>query len=118
MKVNPYLMAAAALLLAPVAGAQTAGGAPPANAAAPTKIGVLSVRVAIVNTAEGKQAAAEMQSQFTPRQTEIENMRKQLQDLQAKLNGQGSDEEKARWQRQGESIQRILQRRTNDLQED
>ncbi len=118
MKANSILTATAALLLAPAAWAQSGGAVPPA-AAAPSKIGVLNVRLAIVSSAEGKQASAEMQSQFAPRQTELENLRKQIQDVQTKLNANtGTDEERTRWQRQGESLSRIFQRRQDDLRED
>lgn len=114
-------------LPAPTARAQgtpPAGGAQQPPATQPPgalKIGVLHVRNAIVATAEGKQASATLQSQFTPRTNEIENMRKQLEDLQKRLSdGQRtlSDEEKGRLQRQGEALQRIFQRRQDDLRED
>jgi hypothetical protein len=52
--------------------AATAGWAqdtPAAGAASASKVGVIDVRSAIVNTAEGKQASAELQSQFAARQT-------------------------------------------------
>src|SRR6185437_13643155 len=106
----------AALLLFPAAAAwaQGTGGA----SAAPTKIGVLNVRQAIVTTAEGKQASAQLQTQFTPQQTELENMQKQIQDLQNRMNTGArtlSDDERARLQRQGELLSRELQRKQDDL---
>lgn len=94
----------------------------PANAAsAPTKLGVLSVRQAIVNTAEGKQASAELQSQFAPRQNEIEALTKQVNDIRQRLQaseGKLSPEEQARLQRQGEALAKQLQRKQEDFQED
>ena len=108
---------AAALIGTFAAQAQSA----PATAAAATKIGVLSVRQAIVNTAEGKQASAELQSQFAPRQNEIEAMNKQIGDLRQRLQaGQNtlSPEEQARLQRQGEALAKQLQRKQEDFQED
>ena len=62
-----------------------------------TRVGVISVRQAILNTAEGKQATAELQSQFAPRQTELQNLSKQIQDAQARGQQQTTpDDERAR----------------------
>src|SRR5260370_11591677 len=56
-----------------------------AGSAAAGKVGVISIRQAIVTTAEGKQASAELQSKFASRQNEIENLNKQINDLQQRL---------------------------------
>src|SRR5271169_2741572 len=119
MKIRLAVPALAALLMAPAAMWAQAGGA--AAPAAVTKIGVIDVQVAITSTAEGKQAAAELQSQFAPRQTELTNMQKQMEDIQTRLRtGQTtlSDDEKARLQREGEQLQRTFQRRSQDAQDD
>ena len=119
MKIQLAIPALAALLMAPAAmWAQAGGAAAPASA---TKIGVIDVQVAITSTAEGKQAAAELQSQFAPRQTELTNMQKQMEDVQTRLRtGQTtlSDDEKARLGREGEQLQRTFQRRSQDAQDD
>ena len=52
-----------------------------AGTATGTKIGVINVRQAIVTTTEGKQASAELQTQFAPRQSELEGLNKQINDL-------------------------------------
>ena len=109
-------LAAAALVGSVAAHAQAA----PATAAA-EKVGVLSVRQAIVTTAEGKQASAELQSQFAARQSELENMNKQINDLRQRLStGQNnlSQEEQGRLTRQGEALAKQLQRKQEDYQED
>src|SRR5271155_3693341 len=109
---------AAALLMVPAVWAQSS---PASLAAASGKVGVIDVQVAITSTAEGKQAAAELQSQFAPRQTELSNMQKQMEDIQTRLRtGQTtlSDDEKARLQREGEQLQRTFQRRSQDAQDD
>src|SRR5262249_32074969 len=95
----------------------------PAGAASPagSKVGVLSVRQAIVSTAEGKQASAELQTQFSARQSELEGMNKQINDLRQKLEaGKNtlSQEEQVRLQRQGEALAKQLQRKQEDYQED
>src|SRR5947208_741469 len=75
-------LAAACIVSTGAAGAQSP--AAPGSAAA-GKVGVISIRQAIVTTAEGKLASAELQSQFASRQNEIENLNKQINDLQARL---------------------------------
>ena len=125
MKAKVAVIAAAVLLLtvATQFWAQAPGGAAQQQAAAqpPAKVGVLGVRQAIVNTAEGKQASAELQSQFAPRQTELENFRKQIDDLQTRLRAGDrtlSDEEKGRLTREGEALARKLQRKQDGCQEE
>ena len=100
-------------------GAQGAAAAAPA--AVPGKIGVINVRQAIVTTSEGKQASAELQSQFAARQTELENLNKQINDLKQRLSAGSatlSQEEQARLTRQGELLARQLQRKQDEYQED
>ena len=113
--------ALAIVFLAPLAGirAQSTGGG--AAASAPAKIGVLNVRNAIVATAEGKQAQAQLQSQFAPKQNELQNTQKQIEDIQRRLNEGArtlSDDEKAKLQRQGELLTRRLQRDNDGLTEE
>ena len=91
----------------------------PVNPAA--KLGVINLRQAIGLTAEGKQASAELQSQFAPRQTELENLNKQINDLRQRLQtGQATlnEEEKARLTAQGQKLTTQLDRKQNEYQED
>jgi outer membrane protein len=107
--------------LAPPLRAQGAATAAPAVSAVPGKIGVINVRQAIVTTSEGKQASAELQSQFAARQTELETLNKQITDLRQRLAaGQStlSQEEQTRLTRQGELLARQLQRKQDEYQED
>src|SRR6266481_1229399 len=85
-----------------------------------TKIGVISVRQAIAGTAEGKQAGAELQSQFAARQSELEGLNKQINDLRQRLDAGSklSPEEQTRLQREGEVKARQLQRKQDEYQED
>ena len=86
------------------ASALRAQSAAPGSAAV-GKIGVINVRQAIAGTAEGKQAGAELQSQFAPRQNELEGLNKQINDLRQRIDsgtGKLSPEELARLQREGE----------------
>ena len=98
MKIRAVVPVIAALLITPSVWAQAA--APAAG-----KFGVINIQAAIASTAEGKQAAAELQSQFTPRMNELQNLQKQIEDVRNRLQaGQStlSDEEKARLQREGD----------------
>jgi outer membrane protein len=107
----------AACLLSTVA--VRAQAAPAAGAAG--KIGVINIRQAIAGTAEGKQAGAELQSQFAPRQNELEGMNKQISDIRQRLDasqGKLSQEEQSRLTRQGELLTRQLQRKQDEYQED
>jgi outer membrane protein len=117
MKIRAAVPVLAALMMTPLVWAQ--GG--DASAQAPTKVGVINIQAAITSTAEGKQAAAELQSQFAPRTTELDNLRKQIEDLQIRLRtGQTtlSDEEKARLAREGDQMTRVFQRKQQDFQDD
>ena len=111
-------LAVAGLLSAAAAWTQAPAAAGAASAA---KVGVINIRSAIVNTAEGKQASAELQSQFAPRQTELENMNKQMNDLRQRLaacEGKCSQDEIARLTAQGQRLAQQLDRRQNEYQED
>lgn len=86
-----------------------------------TKLGVINVRQAIASTSEGKQAGAELQSQFAPRQNELEGLNKTINDLRQRMEtgaNKLSDEEKVRLQREGETKARQLQRKQDEYQED
>jgi len=94
---------------------------PAAGSSASGKVGVIGIRQAIVATAEGKQAQAELQSQFAPRQNELENLTKQINDLQQRLTssaGKLNQEEEARLTAQGQKLTQQLDRKRNEFQED
>jgi len=113
-------MAALATACVLSTGAASAQGTAAAGSAATGKVGVINIRQAIVATAEGKLASAELQSQFAARQTDLENLTKQINDVRQRL-AQGdklSQEEQARLQKQGELLARQLERKQNEYQED
>jgi outer membrane protein len=115
MKIRAVVPVVAALLMTPAVWAQAA------PAAAGGKVGVINIQAAIASTAEGKQAAAELQSQFTPRMNELQNLQKQIEDVRNRLQtGQStlSDEEKARLTREGDQLTRTYQRKQQELQDD
>src|SRR5579863_2031135 len=117
MKIRAVVAVVAGLLMTPAVWAQAA--APAAQSG--SKVGVINIQAAIASTAEGKQAAAELQSQFAPRMTELQNLQKQIEDLKNRLQtGQStlSDEEKARLQREGDQLTRTIQRKQQEFQDD
>ena len=119
MSFRSYGIGIAALLLACAFG--VAAQTNPPAAAAPSKVGFADIRAVIGNTAEGKQASAELQSQFAPRQSEMENLQKSIEELQGRLNAGArtmSDEERVRLQRQGERMASQLKRKQEEFQED
>jgi len=122
-KIRMVMLAAACLFIIGATRAQgtAAPGAGAPGAAASGKVGVLNVRAAILGTAEGKLASAELQSQFAPRQTELENMNKQINDLRQRLaacEGKCSQEEITRLTTQGQRQAQQLERKQNEMQED
>jgi outer membrane protein len=109
--------ALALLCVAPVSGLRAQAGA----AAGPVKIAVMNVRNAIVATAEGKQAQAELQSKFASKQNDLQSLQRQIEELQRKLNEGArtlSADEQARMQRDGEMLSHQLQRGTDNLNEE
>ena len=109
--------AAAGLLVVAAVRAQS----PAASPATPGKVGVINIRGAIGSTAEGKQAQAELQSQFAPRQTELENLNKQIEDLRQRLaacQGKCSQDEIQRLTTQGQRLTQQFDRKNNELTED
>jgi outer membrane protein len=122
-KVNSRMIRMAALATTCVlsTGAASAQGTAAAGSAATGKVGVINIRQAIVATAEGKLASAELQSQFAARQTDLENLNKQINDVRQRLaagEGKLSPDEATRLQKQGELLARQLERKQNEYQED
>ncbi len=98
--------------------------ATPAHAkaeAAPTRVAVINIQAAIAGTEEGRQTGQEMQAKFGPRQASINNLSKQLQDIQQRLqDGQNtlSVTEKDKLQFQYQELSRNLQREQQQYQQD
>ena len=110
--------AAASLLGTVAAWAQSPAAA---GSAASGKVGVINIRQAIVTTAEGKMASAELQSKFASRQNEIEGLNKEINDLQQQLTsgaGKLSPENEARIRQDGQRKAQRLERKNTEYQED
>lgn len=117
MNMRSFSIGVIALQLVPAIWSQVGStGAP-----APSKVGTISLQAAIVNTAEGKQASAELQTQFAARSTELQNLQKQIKDIQAKLQSRQqvlSEGESGRLRREAERLTGTLQRKQQYFQED
>ncbi len=114
MKIRMIVPALAMFLLVPSLRAQE-------PAAGAGKVAVINIQTAITGTNEGKQAAADLQTKYNPRQAELDGTRKQIEDLQTRLrNGATtlSDEEKARLAQEGDRLTRAYQRKQQEFQED
>jgi outer membrane protein len=89
--------------------------------AATGKIGVINIQEAIVGTAEGKKALAEIQKRYEPRRNDLQRQEQEITALQDQLQKQVntlSDEEKLRLQRQLDEKQRLFKRAQEDAQTD
>ena len=112
MKKNFVVFPALALGLAALAHAQ---------AAAPTKVAIISVQQAILQTKDGQKASAELQTKFTPRRQELEKKDaniKSLQDQMKKGSATMSEDAKTKIARDIDSNQKSLQRDSEDFDAD
>jgi outer membrane protein len=112
LKKNFAVFPALALGLAVLAHAQTA---------APTKVAIISVQQAILQTQDGQKASAQLQTKFTPRRQELEKKDasiKALQDQMKKGSATMSDEAKNKIARDIDSTQKSLQRDNEDFEAD
>jgi outer membrane protein len=90
-------------------------------AAAETKVAVINMQRAVLESDEITKASNSMQAKFTPRQQEIEKLQRDLQNIQQQLQagaGKLTQQAEADLTAQGQKKQRDLQRLTEDLQAD
>jgi outer membrane protein len=111
---------ALALILSVPAFAQSAA---PTAAAAPavTKVGIINIQAAIVNSNEGQRDFEQLQKKFDPKRQELEGLNKEVDELQKKFNAQGdklSDEARADLLKQIDSKKKVLQRNYEDANTD
>jgi outer membrane protein len=114
---------ALALILSVPALAQTAAPVAPAASAAPvlTKVGIVNIQAAIVNSNEGQRDFEVLQKKFDPKRTELENLNKEVDELQKKFNTQGdklNDEARGDLLKQIDGKKKTLQRNYEDANTD
>ena len=105
-----------------LSGAALRAQSKPVNGVEPgAKVAAINMRVAIANTAEGKQAAAQLETEFLARRRELEDLNKKINDLQQRLTVGAttfSEEEQQKLTLEGQRLTRQLERKQNEFQED
>jgi outer membrane protein len=87
----------------------------------PTKIAVINVQTAILSTKDGQKAAADLQTQFSPRQQDLEKKQTELTALQDQLrkgSATMSDEAKTKLMRDIDATTTRVNRDRQDAQSD
>jgi outer membrane protein len=88
---------------------------------AQTKVGVINLQRAVLESAEIKKASKDLEAKYGPRQQAVEKLQKEIQALQQNLQsnaGKLTPAAEADLTTQGQRKQRELQRMTEDLQGD
>jgi outer membrane protein len=101
--------------------AAPAAAAPAPAATAATKVGIINIQAAIVNSNEGQRDFESLQKKFDPKRAELENLNKEVDELQKKFNAQGdklNDEARGDLLKQIDSKKKILQRNYEDANTD
>jgi len=92
-----------------------------AQAAAPTKVAIISVQQAILQTKDGQKASADLQAKFLPRRQELEKKQASIQTLQDQMkkgSATMSEDAKNKLARDIDSNQKSLQRDSEDFDAD
>ncbi len=101
-----FVMAAGAALFAGLAGAQT-------------KVAIVDMQQAVLNTAEIKKAVADLEAKFKPKQAALEKLRTDLSSIQQQLQGgKLPPQQAAELNAQGTRKQREYERMAQDAQEE
>jgi outer membrane protein len=91
------------------------------QADSPTKVAVLNMQVAIASTEAGKHAMADLQKKYAPKQQELQQQEKKVEDLQNRLQNQSAmltADEQDQLNRQLADAQRHLKEAQEDDQAD
>ncbi len=124
MKKNYVVRCALVLGMAITAAGQAAPAAAPAPTPAatagptPTKVGIINITAAILQTKDGQKAAAELKTKFDPKKSALEKRQQDIQALQDQLRKGAatmSDEAKARMERDISTNDRSLKNDADDL---
>ena len=111
--INRMAVTAAALVLGvSFAAAQTA---------VPSKVGIINIQAALVNTREGQKAQADLQARTAPRQKELEKRKGEIDALREQLNKTSntvSAEQKERLMRDIDTKTKAFNRDVEDAQAD
>ena len=89
--------------------------------APPTKVGIIHIQNAIIQTKDGQKAAADIDTRFGPRQKEAERKQSEVQALEAQYRSgvnTMSEEAKQKLAREIELKRKLLQRHIDDARAD
>jgi outer membrane protein len=90
-------------------------------ASAQTKVAVINLQRAVLESAEIKKASTEMEAKYKSRATQVDQLQKELQNISQQLQtnaGKLTAQAEGDLQAQGQRKQRDLQRMQDDLQSD
>jgi outer membrane protein len=85
----------------------------------PSKVGIIHIQNAIIQTKDGQKAAADIDAKFAPRRKEVEQKQSEIQALETQYRtgvNTMSEEAKAKLARDIELKRKLLQRQTDDAQ--
>ena len=91
------------------------------QSAAPTKVAIISVQQAILQTKEGQKASADLQAKFMPRRQQLDKKQQDIQALQEQMkkgSATMSDDAKNKIARDIDANQKSLQRDSEDFESD
>lgn len=94
---------------------------PTGNVTLPTKIAVIDIRAAIMNTKEGGAEAAKVQTKYQPKKDEFDKRQRDIQAIQDQLKKGAatmSDDAKSKLERDMDSKNKALQRDTQETSDD
>jgi outer membrane protein len=92
-----------------------------AQTGANSKVGIVNMGQAVFATAEGKQAMAQLETEFAPRQRQMEEINKRLNEFRQQLSSNQADvsnEQRAKAQVQGQRLTEQLNRKQTEYQQD
>ncbi|HET8547184.1 MAG TPA: OmpH family outer membrane protein [Bryobacteraceae bacterium] len=92
-----------------------------AQTAVPTKVGIINIQAALVNTREGQKAQSELQARTAPRQKELEKRKGEIDAMREQLNrmsNAGSPEQKEKLMRDIDAKTKAFNRDVEDAQAD
>ena len=87
--------------------------------APPTKVGIINIQGAIIQTKDGQKAAGDINTKFAPRQREVERKRTELETLETQFRSgvnTMSEEAKQKLSREIDLKRKLLQRQMDDAQ--
>ena len=85
------------------------------------KIAIINLRLAIANTAEGKQALADFETRFAAREKELDEINRKINDVARQFADKQNtwpDEQKAKAQLEGQRLTRLLNRKQTEYSDE